>query len=151
MSEFTKEQQETLAKLRTGLEQSDPAPSTIGEFAKALFGWRDIDAELADLSFDSINDEVPSGVRSTAVGRMISFQAGKWLVDIEYDPASGHLMGRVSPDSQLTVELHSSGARFSVESDSSGHFEFDNVNTGPLSLVLHFDDGQTVKTSWVVL
>jgi hypothetical protein len=151
MSEFTNKQRETLAKLRTGLEQSDPPPETIGEFAKALFGWRDIDATLAELSFDSIDSEVPTGVRSTAVGRMISFQAGKWLVDIEYDSASGHLMGRVSPDSQVTVELHSSGARFSVEGDTSGNFEFDNVITGPVSLVFHFDDGQSVKTTWVVL
>ncbi len=151
MSEFTNNESELIEKLRRGLQESDPVPETVGEFAKALFTWRDIDAELAEMAFDSADEETPSGVRSTAVVRMISFQAGQWLVDVEYDEAKGHLTGRISPDTQGTVELHSSGAHFAVESDKAGHFSFEGVGRGPVSLVIVFEKGQAVKTNWVIL
>jgi hypothetical protein len=82
---------------------------------------------------------------------VISFEVGNWTIDVEYNPATGTLMGSVSPESPLTVELHSRGARFVMELDDMGRFEFDNVEGGPASLVFRSSDGETVKTSWIVL
>ncbi len=140
-----------VAKLRAGLNAIDPAPAEIAEFAKAMFEWRSIDAELASLDFDSVNEDVPSGVRSTATTRMISFQAGKWLIDIEHDPVTGRLLGTVSPESDFTVDLQTSGGRFSVRSDEFGGFVAEPVQQGPLSLIVRFADGSVVKTEWIVL
>lgn len=153
MSEFktSREEEEILARLRKALRSTDPAPSDIAEFAKAAFAWRDIDAELAELDFDSIEENTLEGVRSTATGRMISFQAGQWMLDVEYDETAGRLMGHISPTASFTVELHTSGALFSVESDEHGRFEADGVAPGPLSMVLRFSDGSIVKTQWVIL
>jgi len=153
LSEFetSREEREVLAKLRDGLHQSDPAPSDIAEFAKAAFAWRGIDADLAELDFDSIEEDQLQGVRSTATTRMVSFQAGQWMLDIEFDEGTGRLMGHISPQSSYTVELHTSGALFSVESDELGRFEADSVSPGPLSMVLRFGDGSVIKTQWVVL
>jgi hypothetical protein len=151
MSELTNNHEEIIAKLRDGLDQSDPMPSDVFEFAKALFTWRDIDAQLAEVAYDSSTDTSLSGVRSTAVARMMSFQAGKWLVDLEYDEPSTTLMGRVSPDTTFNVELHSRGAHFSVTSDDAGRFAFEGVSPGPISLVIRIDEGPVIKTSWVIL
>lgn len=153
MNDFatSKEDDQILARLREGLGQSDPVPSDVTEFAKAAFSWRNIDAELAELDFDSIDEDLPSGVRSATTARMVSFQVGKWMLDIEYDEASGHLMGHISPEAAYTVELHTAGALFSVESDEVGRFEADGIARGPLSMVLRFQDGQVIKTQWVVL
>ena len=153
MSEFktSKEERELIARLGEALHATDPAPSDIAEFAKAAFAWRGIDAELAELDFDSVEENILEGVRSTATGRMISFQAGQWMLDVEYDVTSGRLMGHISPQASFTVELHSSGALFSVESDEHGRFEADGVAPGPLSMVLRFSDGTVVKTQWVIL
>lgn len=137
--------------LRRGLHQVDPVPSTVSEFADALFTWRDIDADLAELTFDSVDESTPVGVRSTSTARMISFEVGQWTIDLEYNPATGLLMGSVSPESPLTVELHSRGAHFAVDVDDSGHFEFEGVETGPASLVFRLDGGEMIKTSWIVL
>ena len=145
------EDDQLVAKLRTVLSSTDPVPSDVTSFAVAAYSWRTIDAELAELDFDSIEEDVPAGVRSATTARMVSFQAGKWLIDIEHDPTTGRLMGQVTPESQFIVELHTTGAHFSVESDSDGHFEADSVDTGPLSLVLRFADGAVVKTTWIVL
>lgn len=142
---------EILEILRDGLRQTDPVPSTVSEFAAALFTWRDIDAELAELIFDSVDEETPAGVRSTSTARMISFEVGKWAIDLEYNPAVRALMGSVLPVAPFSVELHSRGARFEVELDELGRFEFADVESGPASLVFRSADGEVVKTSWIVL
>lgn len=142
---------EILDILRKGMWQSDPVPSTVSEFAAALFTWRDIDAELAELTFDSVDEEAPAGVRSTSTARMLSFEVGRWTIDLEYNRAVAVLMGSVSPASPLSVELHSRGARFAMELDEMGRFEFDDVEGGPASLVFRAVDGVMIKTSWIVL
>lgn len=153
MSEFetSREDEMLIAGLRQGLSDSDPVPSDVTSFAKVAFAWRDIDAELAELEFDSITEDSPTGVRSSATARMISFQAGQWMLDIEYDESSGRLMGAISPTAEYSVELHTSGASFTTTSDESGRFEADGVSPGPVSLILYFAGGEVIKTQWVVL
>ena len=142
---------ELISRLRTGLYESDPVPGDVIEFAMAAYTWRDIDAELAELGFDSAESGGVAGVRSSATLRMISFQAGQWMLDIEYDEAGGRLLGMISPEAPFRVDLHTSGAFYTTESDATGRFHAEGVTRGPLSLVLHLPDGQVVKTQWVVL
>ncbi|HET8738789.1 MAG TPA: hypothetical protein VFO17_03545 [Acidimicrobiia bacterium] len=151
MSEFNMQDEKVLEALGRGLEQSDPVPEDVIEFAKASYTWRDIDAELAELEFDSVDQEAPNGVRSSATARLISFQAGQWMLDIEFDPTSGRLMGAISPQTRYTVDVHSAGGFFTTESDDLGRFQAEGVVSGPLSMVLRFEGGQTIKTQWVVL
>jgi hypothetical protein len=140
-----------LAILRRGLEVTDSAPSDVSEFAKAVFRWRDIDAELAQLDFDSVDEEAPTGVRSSITARMLSFQAGRWVLDVEYDESSRRLIGQIEPATAFRVDLHSAGTFFSVDSDERGRFEAEGILSGPLSLVLRFPGGPVIKTQWVVL
>jgi hypothetical protein len=150
--ETTRDDNELLAALRHGLAQSDPVPADVAEFARAAFTWREIDAELAELDFDSIDDDKElSGVRSSLTARMLSFQAGRWMLDIEYDEASGRLIGAISPPDAYTIELHTAGAFFTAQSDEVGRFTAEGVIRGPLGMVLRFSDGQVIKTQWVVL
>jgi hypothetical protein len=152
LSEQSTSQDESLiAALRAGLDQSDPVPGDVTAFARAAFTWRDIDAELASLDFDSAESGQDVGVRSSATARMISFQAGQWMLDIEYDEIAGRLLGVISPEAPFSIDLHTSGAFFTTESDPSGRFQAEGVSRGPLSMVLRFLDGQVVKTQWVVL
>ncbi len=150
-SETSREDGAFIAALREGLRASDPVPGDVSEFAKATFAWRDIDAALAAIAFDSVEEDVPSEVRSSATARMISFQAGQWMIDIEFDEPSGRVIGAISPEAAYTVEIHSPGAYFNADSDEQGRFEATGVSPGPLSLVLRFTDGPVVKTQWVVL
>jgi hypothetical protein len=151
MSDFSNQDNEIIEKLAKGLEQTDPVPSHVTEFAHALFTWRNLDADLAELSYDSIDEQTPTGVRSTSTARMISFEVGQWTVDLEHNPTTGLLIGSVAPESDFTVELHIGGARFVSESDELGRFEFEGVEQGPASFVIRLADGRTLKTSWVVL
>jgi len=153
LSEFDESTQAEvlLALLRKGLEETDPVPSDVAAFARAAFTWRDIDAELAALEFDSAEEGVPTGVRSSTTVRMMSFQAGQWIIDVEYDEVAGRLIGATSPPARFSVDLHTSGATFTTESDDLGRFTADGVAPGPLGMVLRFTRDQVIKTQWVVL
>lgn len=153
MSDFDESTQTEvlLAMLRKGLEETDSVPSDVAAFARAAFTWRDIDAELAALDFDSAEEGVPSGVRTSTTVRMMSFQAGQWIIDVEYDEVAGRLIGATSPPARYSVDLHTSGATFTTESDDLGRFTADGVAPGPLGMVLRFTRGQVIKTQWVVL
>ena len=65
---------ELVARLAEALPKADPVPAAVTEFAKAAFGWRTIDAELAELVFDSAVDELV-GVRSEDDTRQVTFRA----------------------------------------------------------------------------
>lgn len=143
--------EQLIAMLRAGLAEGDPAPSDVAEFAKAVFSWRMIDAELAGLTFDSVTDET-AGVRSTMAARMISFEAGRWSIDIEYNEATGRLLGQVTPAGRVTVELHFAGGAIGIYTDELGRFDFDDILPGPISLVIRTaGDLEVIKTEWIVL
>ena len=113
--------------------------------------WRQIDAELAAISFDS-ETEAPAATRSTATARMLSFTAGQWTIDIEYDETSHRLLGQVSPGRQVIVELHFAGGAVGLHSDGEGRFDFDGVLPGPVSLVVRTPGNlEVIKTEWTVL
>lgn len=142
---------ELISLLRDGLQQSDPVPDDVTGFAKAAFGWRQIDAELAALTFDS-EVATPAAVRSSATTRMVSFEVGEWTIEMEYDPAANRLLGQVTPETQLSVELHTSAEPKRTDSDARGRFDFEDITPGPTSLVLRTaGDEQVVKTEWFVL
>jgi hypothetical protein len=146
------EDETLIAQLSAALGAIDPAPTDVSEFAKAAFAWRTIDAELAALGFDSSTEDVPSGVRSTATARMISFEAGEWTIDIEYDEHSRRLIGQVSPGTKCVIELHFAGGAIGLETDDLGRFDFDEVLPGPVSLVVRTPGNlHVIKTEWTVL
>ncbi len=150
MSELTNQQEENLLTLlRTGLDVSDPVPEDVTEFAKAALLWRNIDAELAELSYDS--SEERAAVRGVATARILAFESAEWMVDLEYDPFSGHLMGQIEPARHVMVELHVIGKVLRTESDNEGRFGFDGIYNGPVALVIRIEDEQVVKTEWIIL
>ena len=145
-------EQELMAKLRRALDAADPVPTDVTDFAKAALGWRTIEAELAAISYDSSTEETPAGVRSTATAHMLSFQAGEWTIDIEYQSSTGRLIGQIEPAREATVELHFAGGTVITEADDLGRFAFDGILPGPISLVFRTPgDIEVVKTEWTVI
>ena len=144
--------EELIARLKAGLEQTDPVPGDITEFAKAALSWRNVDAELAEIAFDSTEEEALSGVRSSATARMISFEAGRWTIDIEYDEPRSHLMGQVDPVTQVQVEIRYAGGASTTDSDELGRFDFEDIPRGPMSLTIRIPgDLEVIRTEWTVL
>lgn len=141
-----------LALLREGLNEADPPPGDVDEFARAALAWRDVDATLATMALDTISEGALEGVRATSTSRMIEFEAGQWTIDIEYDEAAHRLLGHIAPAREVNVEIHFAGNVLHTESDDMGRFDFDGVPTGPMSLVFRLQgDLEVVRTEWTVL
>lgn len=142
--------EELIASLGKGLEESDPVPSDVADFARASFRWRDLDAVLAEISFDSSTEGAE--VRSSTTARVISFEVGRWTIDIEYDEANRRLLGQVDPSGIVSVEIRCGGGAMTTESDDVGRFDFEEVPRGPMSLVVRVSgDLEVIKTEWTVL
>lgn len=145
------EEDKIMSLLRRGLDQSDPVPPDVTEFAKASLSWMTIDAELAQLSYDSTDETSVTTVRSTATARIVGFESGEWMIDLEHDAATAELRGQIEPAGRVEVELHLVGAVLATETDDLGRFTFEGVEAGPVAIVLRVDGAETVKTEWIVL
>jgi hypothetical protein len=139
-----------ISLLHKALDEADPVPMEVIDYAKAAFSWRTIEAELAHLAYDS-SAEAINGVRSTATARMLSFETGERLIDVEYNAVTYRLMGQIEPARIMPVELHLSGSVVATQTDDLGRFLFEGVLPGPVAMVFRLSTDEVVKTEWIVL
>jgi hypothetical protein len=154
-----------LAELRVLFGEVDPIDPLLLEQAKLAFSWRTIDADLADLSYDSAADpEILAAVRSGGVleagPRLLGFGLEPttgdegMTVEIEVSPERGGsvLIGQVMPPMSGTVsvqQVDQPGETVVVlPADDLGRFRVENVPSGPVRLLIEVG-GRTVATSWV--
>ena len=72
------------AELRRLAADKEPVPAELVQAALDAFGWRDIDAELAELIYDSLADaDEASLVRGSPGQRLVSFAVGGMTIDLE--------------------------------------------------------------------
>ena len=149
-----------LHELRALFDRVDPVDPRLLEQARSAYTWRTVDAELAELSFDSLVDrEMLAGVRDDATAtlgpRMLGFGAvaGGEDVAIEVEISPGHdrpvLVGQLLPPRRAAVELQAgSGEVTTVVSDELGRFRVEALPAGPLRLRVRHGD-RIVETTWV--
>ena len=115
-----------LAELGEVLRMYDQPPPDVTAAAKELFTWRTVDAELAALTFDSLLDDEPAAVRSTAVApRLLTFEADGIAVELEVEtePGAGRrLVGQVVPPRAGHLELVVDGRTDRAPVDDIGRF-----------------------------
>ena len=89
-------------ELRRAAAILDPVPAELRRIAVEAYALHDLDARVAELTFDSVVDAVP--VRgATDVPRMLTFHSGDVTVDVEVS-AQG-LMGQVLPPRPAHIEV----------------------------------------------
>lgn len=141
--------------LRALAQRVDPPPALLGEFARAALGWRTIDAELAELSYDSAVDESLAGaVRgATRAPRLLTFDVGEVTVEVEVTAqgAGRSLAGQVVPMQSTVIEVRHSAGSTTVDTDELGRFAVEGLPAGPMSLRCRLADGggvRVVQTDW---
>jgi hypothetical protein len=161
----TMRDEELLAELRAVFSEVDPIDPLLLEQAKLAFSWRTIDADLADLSYDSAADpEILAAVRSGGVldtgPRLLGFglepTAGDegMTVEIEVSAERGGpvLIGQVMPPMSGTVSVQRvdrPGETVAVlPADDLGRFRVEHVPVGPVRLLIQVG-GRAIATSWV--
>jgi hypothetical protein len=142
---------ELLDRLATALSQADPVPAAVTEFAKAALSWRTIDAELAELVFDSVVDELV-GVRSEGDTRQVTFRAPGVEIEVAVlAEGARRIVGQLVPPQEAEIELRYGGESRATLSDSLGRFTFQDVPAGPISLRCKLADDHTVQTDWMIV
>ena len=133
------------AELRQAAAILDPVPAQLRENAVAAFALHDLDARIAELTFDSVADAIP--VRGAGdVPRMLTFTAGEVTVDVEV--TSQGLMGQVLPPRPARIEvLGGPQTAVPVDADAMGRFSSDAPLTGPFALRLR-TGAEVVVTEW---
>lgn len=145
----------TLAGLRAAIERYDPVPGRVREAALAAFGWRDIDAELAELAYDSALDErALAGVRGATGPRLVTFSGAGLTVDVEVseDGRRRRLVGQLVPPFPGGVHVHHAGETASTVADELGRFLLDGITAGPVRITCEGAPGaRQVDTEWITL
>ena len=125
-------------RLRAVVGHVDPVPPGVGEAARAAFGWRTIDQDLAELLRDSADEAVEAGVRGPGGARQLSFESPRLGIELEVattGPRERRLEGQLLPPVAATVTLERPGADpVSVQADELGRFSLDGLEAGVIRL-----------------
>jgi hypothetical protein len=147
---------ELAEELRRVVAQIDSVPPALLEAAVGAFAWRTINADLAELVFDSLVDHDEALVRGTRHGRMLSFRARTLTIDVEVTSTgdSRMLVGQLVPPQSATVDIRQGDSMITTEADELGRFSAGPVQAGPTSLRCRVggDNLQPpVATDWVAI
>jgi hypothetical protein len=157
MSDLDPADRELLAQVKEMLDETDPVPEFLIDAARGTYTWRTIDAELAELTDDSLLEG--TAVRSSRAPRLLTFTAEAATLVIEVaEHVRGaspgrRLWGQVLSPRPAEVDVRHADGTVSVTADEFGRFRAEAVPPGPISLACRF--GGALKpqlvTSWVTI
>jgi hypothetical protein len=143
--------EELLAALAEAMKAWRAVPEWFVESGKNAYAWHDIDAELAQLTYDSLVDQEQAAVvRSEAASiRALTFTSTR--LSIELEVAESSLLGRIIPPRAGTLEAHTTAGVTSSPADETGCFVVEPIPNSPFRLRCRTHDGADVLTGWITL
>jgi hypothetical protein len=140
-----------LAALHQAMKARSQVPPGLVEAARNAYTWRTIDAELAELTFDSgCEPQAAASIRSeSAAIRALTFISAHLTIKAEV--TEDCLIGQVMPPREGTMQaLTRDGATTTTPVDEVGCFFVEPVPPGPFRL--HYrNHGIDVVTGWITL
>ena len=143
---------ELLTALRQAVRSREAVPADFVEAAKGAFAWRNIDAELAELTYDSLMtvDNAPSMRAEAASIRALTFTSEH--VTMELEIVGDTLLGQVVPAQSATITVQQDDAsRQLLDADKIGRFSVQPVPSGPFRLRCRTATGTEAVTGWIML
>ena len=139
-----------LAALGDAVRARQAVPDAFVEMGKGAYAWHHIDAELAQLTYDSRTDRIAAVRSETASVRALSFASAHLSMELEV--AEDCLLGQVTPPRAGTLEAQTgAGASTTTTVDEIGCFAVDPIPASPFRLRFRAADGTDVLTGWVTL
>jgi hypothetical protein len=141
-----------ITALREAVHARQAVPADFVAAAKNAFTWRTIDAELAQLTYDSSRDAEP--VRSTrseaASIRSLTFTSAHMTIELEVSQDS--LIGQIVPPQAGTIKIqHRDSPETEVTADEIGCFSIHPIPSGPFRLHCRTVAGLDAFTGWIPL
>jgi hypothetical protein len=154
LGEFDDDQ--LLTALGEVLRASGPPPDWSVELAKATFGLRAADAELARLTSDSDLATARSALRGAGAPRLTVFDATDLSVEIQIEAGtragSWQLTGQLMPPMPARIQVRQPGAEpFWIDADDLGRFAAGQLRDGPLSLICERPGLPPAVTQWIAI
>jgi len=143
--------EELLGALDEAMRARQAVPEWFVETGRNAYAWHNIDAELAQLTYDSSRDQdVVAAVRSEAASiRALTFTSSR--LSIELEVAESSLLGQIVPPRAGTLEIHTTAGVTSSPVDEIGCFAVDPTPTTPFRVRCRTEDGADVLTGWITL
>jgi hypothetical protein len=143
--------EELLAALGEAIKARQAVPAWFVETGKNAYAWHNIDAELAQLTYDSTRDQdTVAAVRSEAASiRALTFTSGRLSMELEVTDRS--LLGQIIPPRAGTLEVHTRAGVTSSPVDEIGCFAVTPIPASPFRLRCRTADGADVLTGWITL
>jgi hypothetical protein len=141
-----------LGALSQALKARQAVPSWFIETGKNAFAWHNIDAELAQLTYDSKEDQREAAVMrsETASIRALTFTSAH--LSLELEVTGNSLLGQLLPAREGQLEIHTrAGDITTTEVDEIGCFSVDPIPDSPFRLRCHTADGTDVLTGWITI
>ena len=140
-----------LAALGEAIRAREAVPAWFVETGKNAYAWHNIDAELAQLTYDSRSDERMAAVTrsETASIRALTFTSAHMSMELEVTEDS--LLGQIIPPRAGTLEIHTKADTLTTTVDEIGFFAVDPKPDGSFRLRCRTPDGADVLTGWITL
>lgn len=125
-----------LRELERVVAQVDPVPEHVTAAAQAALGWRTLEDDLAELLYDSSQDEVLAGVRAEGQPRLLAFRGGSMGLEVEITGAGADrtMTGQVMPAGPAQILVRHASGVLELEADDHGRFVAVGVPRGTVSL-----------------
>jgi hypothetical protein len=138
----------TAAALSEMFATLDPVPPAALAAALDAFTWRDLDLQLAALTFETAADQLLAHTRGTAP-RLLTFTSDGVTIDLEVagDGRTVRLLGQLDPPQAVEVRVEWAGGSVQVRSDSRGRFQIDDLPVVRMRAVVAVGDAR-VATEW---
>jgi hypothetical protein len=138
-----------LAVLGGAVRARQAVPDAFVEMGKGAYAWHRIDAELAQLTYDSRGRTAAVRSESASV-RALSFTSAHLSMELEV--TEDCLLGQVIPPGAGTLEVQTgAGASTETRVDEIGCFAVEPIPASPFRLRFLGADGIDVLTGWVTL
>ena len=147
-----------LAALRQAVRSREEVPPEFVEAGRSAFAWHNIDAELAELTYDSSSDrDYELSVRAEAASiRALTFTSAHLTIELEVNRDS--LVGQVVPAQSGTITLQpwqgagaAAEAGAAVAADEIGCFSIRPLPSGRFRLHCRTVAGVEILTGWIEL
>ncbi len=140
-----------LTLLREALQAERDVPPEFTEAGRSAYAWHNIDAELAELTYDSLDPASLQAVRSeTASIRALTFTSDHLTIEMEVNHDS--LLCQLVPTGEGTVEVQArEGVVATIAVDEIGCFPIRPIPPTPFRLQCRTSRGENVVTGWITL
>jgi hypothetical protein len=144
--------EQLLAALRQAVLARQAVPPEFVGAGKSAFAWHNIDAELAQLTYDSSRDsQYELSLRAEAASiRALTFTSAHLTIELEVTQDS--LVGQIIPAQSATIKVQPrDGAGTEVAADEIGCFSIRPVPSGEFRLHCRTSAGVEILTGWIAL